>query len=88
MTDRRRASAYIAKIPYDRSPWKANFKAAIILIKGFLLPPNEAFEILLEEYNPRCAFPLTRQELQQVLRYALDAKDLRPQGWLTRDRRQ
>jgi len=87
MTDRRRASAYVAKIPYDRSPWKANFKAAILLTRGFLLNPQDAFEILQQEFNPRCAFPLTHPELLQVMRYARDAKDLRPPGWLTRDRR-
>ena len=87
MSDRRRASAYVAKIPPDRSPWKANFKVAILLTRGFLLPPQDAFEILQQEFNPRCAFPLNHQELQQVMRYALDAEDRRPRGWLARGRR-
>ena len=87
MTDRRRASAYVAKIPPRRESWKANLKVAILLTKGFLLHPQDAFEILLHEYNPRCAFPLSRPELQKVMRYALNAEDRKPRGWMVRDHR-
>lgn len=87
MSDRRRASAYVAKIPPDPKPWKANFTVAIILLRGFQLPREEAFEILQEEFNPRCGFRLTHQELQQVFRYALAAEDRRPPGWLCGNRR-
>lgn len=88
---RQRAEIYLARIQpttSNRSTWVENFKAAIILVKGFLIPPHEALEILRIQFNPRCLPPiLGPEELEKVVLSALNAEDRRPRGWLSVDLR-
>lgn len=66
---------------------KQTYKATLGLVKGFSLPPQEAMDLLLAEYNPRCQPPWSEKELwHKVLsarqshvpdRYLLDVE--RPQ---------
>lgn len=88
---RQRAEIYLARIQpttSKHSTWVENFKAAIVLLKGFLIPPQEAIEILRVQFNPRCLPPiLSPEELEKVVVAAQNAEDRRPPGWLSVDRR-
>lgn len=60
------ATRYLAKMPpaiQGQNGSNACLKAAIALIRGFCLTPDEAFQILWEDYNPRCVPPWSEDEL-------------------------
>lgn len=88
---RQRAEIYLARIQptkSDRTTRAQNFYAAIILTKGFLIPPDEAYEILLGQFNTRCKRPiLSPEELKKVVEAAYKSEDRRPRGWLFVDLR-
>lgn len=46
------------------------FRAAVGLTRGFNIPPETALELLIAEYNPRCAPPWSVRELQHKVRQA------------------
>jgi hypothetical protein len=62
--------------------------AASVLVHGFKLPPAKVYDILAEDYNPRCAPPWNlhdRTEWKDFCRKILEAEKLSPQrqpGWL------
>lgn len=91
LTHRQRAELYLNRIQptmSNRSTRAEIFRAAIILVKGFLIPPQEALEILRVQFNPRCRPPiLNPAELEQVVTAALNAEDRKPRGWLSMDQR-
>jgi putative DNA primase/helicase len=60
----------------------ACFNAACVLVRGFDLPPTTAFEILRDEYNPRCAPPWSNEELAHKVASA--TQSTRPRGYLLR----
>jgi hypothetical protein len=49
----------------------ATFRAAVVLVRGFELPPGDALRLLVEDYNPRCAPPWTPYELRHKVTQAL-----------------
>lgn len=64
---RRRASAYLAALPGAISGAGgrvATFRAAVALVRGFALEPDEALAMMWEEFNPRCLPPWTLRELK------------------------
>lgn len=67
-----RASAYLAKMPVSVSGQggrTAAYAAAVALVKGFGLSPEEALP-LLQQWNQHCLPPWSESELRQKLRSA------------------
>lgn len=70
-----RARAYLAKMPgavSGHGGHNATFAAACVLVRGFALPEEEAFDILATDYNPRCEPPWTEWELRHKVRSAIE----------------
>ncbi len=70
----RRASAYLARVPGAVSGERGHdttWAAALPIVRGFDLPRGVAIQILLEEYNPRCRPPWTREEIEHKVDGAL-----------------
>jgi hypothetical protein len=79
-----RASKYLATMPGAISGsggHTATFRAACVLVRGFVLEPDEALRLLVTEYNPRCAPAWSQRELQHKVRQAYQRARL-PFGWL------
>jgi hypothetical protein len=79
-----RARKYVAQMPEAISGaggHAATFKAALVLTRGFNLSDGEALALLVNEYNPRCAPPWSRRELQHKIKQARQRGRL-PAGWL------
>ena len=56
-TKLKRASAYLARMPESISGQNGHaalWNAAFVLVKGFQLDPQDAHDLLMSEYNPRC----------------------------------
>jgi hypothetical protein len=70
-----RARAYLEKMPSAISGHgghNATFAAACVLVRGFALSEEDAYEILVSDYNPRCEPPWAEWELQHKVRSAMD----------------
>lgn len=70
-----RARQYVAKMPGAVSGENGHgvtFRVACVLAKGFQLPENEAWQVLLE-FNQRCEPPWTEHELRHKLNSAMKA---------------
>lgn len=79
-----RATKYLAMMPPAISGsggHSVTFKAAVVLVRGFSLPEDEALRLLVEEYNPRCSPPWTTYDLKHKIRSAAQRGRLEP-GWL------
>lgn len=79
-----RASAYLARMPAAISGaggHDATFKAAIALVQGFDMAPEQALP-LLQEWNRRCQPPWTEPELRHKLADASKAHSAKPRGYL------
>lgn len=48
----------------------ATYKAAVAMVRGFALEPDDALAILAEDYNPRCLPPWSVPELRHKVRQA------------------
>jgi hypothetical protein len=62
-----RARAYLARCPgaiSGQGGHNRTFFVACKLVKGFGLSPDEALDILVTDYNPRCEPPWTEKELR------------------------
>ena len=62
-----RARKYLATLPAaiaGQSGHNSAFYAACCLVQGFELPADRAFELLWNEYNPRCEPPWSEAELR------------------------
>jgi hypothetical protein len=80
-----RASRYLATMDPAISGsggHKATFLAAVKLVRGFDLPPDEALRLLVEEFNPRCAPPWSTSELRHKVKSA-ETRGRLEHGWLS-----
>lgn len=83
---RTRARHYMYSMPYAVSGEGgsvATLKAAIVCVRGFCLPPNEAFDLLKLEYNLYCDPPWSDEELWHKVESAEHNVDV-PWGYLLR----
>jgi hypothetical protein len=72
---RRRASAYLARIPGATSGEGGHgqtWKAALAIVRGFRLSEGEAFDLLWSEYNPRCSPAWSEREVRHKITEALN----------------
>lgn len=84
-----RASAYLASMPPAISGsggHQATIRAAVALVRGFDLAAEEALEVLLRDYNPRCRPPWSRAALLHKVRSAARA-DRVGRGYLLTERK-
>jgi hypothetical protein len=76
-----RARAYIrhrpAAVAGDHGH-DAAFAVALDLVRGFVLPLEIAFQIMLDDYNPRCAGPWSENEIAHKIE---DAEAATQVGW-------
>jgi len=82
---RKRAIDYLAKIPGAIQGQRGSdptYLAARVLVYGFDLPAEEALEILLEQFNPKCSPPWSEQELRHKIADANSKPFNRPRGYL------
>lgn len=80
-----RASAYLAKMPGAVSGSGGHgrtYAAAVVLVHGFCLAPEQAMTMLRDEYNPRCEPPWSERELWHKVNDAATKAHSRPYGWL------
>lgn len=81
----RRAVAYLAAMPPAISGQRGHdacYAAATAVVHGFGIPPDRAFELLLEHYNPGCEPPWSEKELRHKVEDAAVKPHERPFGWL------
>ncbi|MFO7958100.1 MAG: bifunctional DNA primase/polymerase [Candidatus Brocadiia bacterium] len=81
----RRAVAYLAEMPPAISGQRGHdtcYAAATAIVHGFGIPPERAFELLVEHYNPRCKPPWSEKELRHKVDDAALRPHDRPFGWL------
>lgn len=82
----KRASAYLAKMPPSISGQNGHadlFKAALVLVKGFQLDPEDARILLMREFNPRCQPEWSEKDIVRKVRQAITARE---SGGFIRDR--
>jgi len=84
----RRARAYLAKVPPAIAGHQGHaqtWQAALAVTRGFDLDVDTAFELLAEDYNPRCEPPWSEKELRHKVHSA--AKDAKVSvGYLLEDK--
>ncbi len=73
--DRRleRARRYLEKMPggiQGSGGSTTTFKAAVAMVRGFGLEPNDALRLLVEVHNPQCAPAWSERELRHKVRQA------------------
>ncbi len=81
----RRAKGYLAKMEaavsgcggHDRT-----YAAATCMVHGFGLEPDVAFDLLMNEYNPRCQPPWSEKEIGHKVNDAATKEHMLPYGWL------
>ena len=81
----RRAIAYLAEMPPAISGQRGHdacYAAATAVVHGFGIPPERAFELLRDHYNPRCEPPWSEKELRHKVDDAAVKPHERPFGWL------
>jgi len=81
----RRAAAYVDAMPpaiSGQGGHNATYAAATALVHGFGIAPEQALQILLERYNPRCEPPWTEKELRHKVEDAAAKPHDMPFGWL------
>jgi len=82
-----RAKAYLAKIPpaiEGQGGSRQTFMAVLAMVRGFSLPEQDALDLLLSEYNPRCQPPWEAKELERKVRDA--EQSAIPAGYLLKKR--
>jgi len=80
-----RASKYLAAMPAalaGSGGHTATFQAAVALVRGFALRPDDALRLLAGEYNPRCRPAWSIRELRHKVKSAFTGSR-RPFGYLT-----
>jgi hypothetical protein len=80
---RSRASAYLSRMPPSISGQcghAALWNAAIALVRGFDLDPQETFDLLKGQFSPRCSPPWSDREIMHKIADALRAR--LPRGYL------
>ncbi len=81
----RRAIAYLEKLPgaiSGQGGHNATYTAAVALVHGFGLDPDQALGLLLAHFNPRCEPPWKEQELRHKIEDAATKPHDKPYGWL------
>jgi hypothetical protein len=58
------------------------FRVACALIHGLCVDPQEAYQLLLAHYNPRCEPPWSQAELRHKVASACTAATGKPRGYL------
>lgn len=79
-----RARRYLARMPGAISGsggHRATFAAALAMVRGFALEPDDALRLLLEVHNPLCEPAWSRRELEHKVRQAVQRGRIAP-GWL------
>ena len=69
----KRAAAYLNKVPpaiSGQGGHAATFDAALKILSGFDLTPDEALDVMLERFNPRCEPPWSKAELKSKVKNA------------------
>lgn len=81
----RRARAYLNNIPGAVSGsggHNQTYAAATAMVHGFALDPGVAFDLLMQEYNPRCDPPWSDAEMRHKVDDAASKPHERRRGWL------
>lgn len=81
----RRAEAYLAAMPpgiAGQGGHNATYAAAAALVNGFALPPDVAYALLANQFNPRCAPAWSEAELWHKIKDAESKPHDRPRGYL------
>jgi hypothetical protein len=79
-----RARRYLEKMPGAISGsggHATTFRAAVAMVRGFALDPDEALRLLVEVHNPLCAPPWSEPELRHKVKSAVTRARLE-HGWL------
>ncbi len=79
-----RATRYLARMPpsiQGQNGSGALFKAALHLTMGFLLPEEDAFQLLRDHFNPRCEPPWDEREIWRKVCESARSTSVRP-GYL------
>jgi hypothetical protein len=79
-----RGKNYLAKMPpavSGHGGHNATFAAACVLVRGFALSEEDAYDILVSDFNPRCEPPWAEWELRHKIRSAMDCATT-PLGYL------
>jgi VirE N-terminal domain len=82
---RRRAQCYLATKPaaiQGCNGSAALYSAAVAIIHGLEMPVDDAVDLLMETYNPRCVPPWSEAEIRHKATDALTKPHNRPRGWL------
>lgn len=82
-----RARKYLAAMPPAISGsggHSATYAAAVALVHGFELSDETAFNLLWNEYNPRCEPPWSVKDLQHKVDDAAKEQHEKPRGWLNK----
>ncbi len=79
-----RARRYLERMPgaiAGSGGHRTTFAAALAMVRGFALDPDDALRLLLDVHNPICQPAWTRRELAHKVRQALQRGRTAP-GWL------
>lgn len=80
-----RARKYLAKMPEAIDGQRGHdrlFTAARVLVHGFRLPTEDAYDLLANEYNHRCLPPWSEKEIRHKIDQAATKPSKMPRGWL------
>lgn len=83
-----RARKYLAKMDPAVSGQRGHdalFAAARVLVWGFRLSDADAYDLLANEYNPRCLPPWSEKEIRHKVSEANSKPSKMPRGWLLSD---
>ncbi|MGD9791123.1 MAG: bifunctional DNA primase/polymerase [Phycisphaerales bacterium] len=81
----RRASRYLEKMApgiSGQGGHNPTYAAATAIVHGFCLSPDAAFDLLKDEYNPRCEPPWDDKHLWHKVEDAWSKPHMLPYGWL------
>jgi hypothetical protein len=81
----KRALAYLDAMPpaiSGQGGHNVTYSAATMLVHGFEIPQDQALEMLLAHYNPRCEPPWTEKELRHKVQDAATKSHNKSRGWL------
>ncbi len=79
-----RARLYLERMPGAISGSQGHattFRAAVAMVRGFALDPDDALHLLVDEFNPRCAPPWSLAELKHKVKSAATRARVEL-GWL------
>src|SRR6516162_5434692 len=61
------------------------FAVAIVLVQGFCLPAETAFQVLRDVFNPKCSPPWSDAELRHKILSACNTLPIKGRGYLLGD---